>query len=506
MKVRRRFVFFLVLAVLFLVVAPVVILRARGYQFDFASGVFVYSGTVTIKSNPQDFNVFVNGEETASKKLNRVNNSYNVGGLRPQSYEIRVEAPDYQSWSKKADVHSGVATEFWNVLLVRNSYDKTDYNTPEAEKFFTSPNNKLLAYSQQSEGNLSVGILDLKTSTLKNSFSVPDYRLLSSDEKENIEWSPSDSTLISIPAEKIETVSVEKKPTTLFKKPLPLPQPEKKHVYFIYDVEKNTTANLNEIFSLDDISNVRWDPQDKNFLFFLSGNSLYRANFTDRNSLFLVSSDISAFDLTSSFVYFCDSANNLVFRNSLDGKDEKEQITSSFPEENSAVERMVIYDEARIALMTKEKKLIIFNQGERDDYFKKIGDSTEGMQFSDDGKKIIFWNNNEIYAYFLRDWKVQPERQEDQLIGLTRYSETLRNVQWFKDYEHIIFSVGRSVKIIELDNRDRINCLNLLEASLDNVSVIYNSSLEKLFFTDKKDDSTSLFSITFPERTTFLGF
>jgi hypothetical protein len=150
MKIKTRFIFFFVLLVLFCITVPIIILSARGYRFDFNKGVFVYSGTVTIKSNPQNFNVFVNGEKMESKKLNRVNNSFNIGGLRPQNYEIRVEAPDFQSWTKKVDVHSGIATEFWNVLLVRNNYEKNDYNISNIERFFTSPDNKFIAFTKKS--------------------------------------------------------------------------------------------------------------------------------------------------------------------------------------------------------------------------------------------------------------------------------------------------------------------------------------------------------------------
>lgn len=502
MKVKKRFILFCLLLASFCVVAPIVILQAKGYRFDFGKGVFVYSGTVTIKSNPQDFNVFVNGEATQSKKLNRINNSYNIGGLRPQSYEIRVEAPDFQSWTKKVDVHSGVATEFWNVLLVRNNYEKTSYETTGIEKFFTSPDNKFIAYNQTIENGLTVNIFDIKALASKGSFSIPEYRLMREENKENIEWSPKDDNLISVPAEKIEPAVSGKKTALSLKKS----EPTVEYAYFIHNIEKNTTINLNEFLGMDDIRNVRWDPQEENYLFFLNKNALYRVNMEDKKTLFLVSNDVSSYDLTSGFVYFCDSANNIVFRTTLDGQDDKEQITFSFPENGDTVEKIIVYDESRIAFITKNRKLVIFNQGERDDYFKKIGDAIEGMQFSDDGKKLLFWTNNEISVYFLRDWNVQPERTEDQIINITRYSETLKNVQWFKDYEHVIFGVGHSTKIAELDYRDRINCLNLPEVSLDNSLVVYNSSLEKLFFTDKKDDSASLFSIIFPEKTSFLGF
>lgn len=504
MKVRKRFIIFCFLLASFCIVAPIVILRAKGYRFDFGKGVFVYSGTITIKSNPQDLRVFINDKETESKKLNRINSSYNIGGLRPQSYEIRIESPDFQSWTKKLDVHSGMATELWNVLLVRNNYEKTSYETSGIGKFFTSPDNKFIAYDKYSPDGLSVAILELKALNNKGNFSIPGYRLMREENKENIEWSPQDDNLISVPAEKIETAIAEKKTLSALKKSIPKEMPVE-YDYFIYNIEKNTSVNLNEFLEMDDIRNVRWDPQEENYLFFLNKNNLYRVNIEDKKTLLLISSDVSSFDLSGGFVYFSDSTNNLVFRTSLDGQDEKEQITFSFPGNEDMVEKIIIYDESRIALITKNKKLFIFNQGEREDYFKKIGEAVESIQFSDDGKKLLFWTNNEISAYFLRDWKVQPERTEDQVFNITRYSETLRNVQWFKDYEHIIFRVGRSIKIVELDYRDRINCMNFPEVSIDNSLVVYNSSLEKLFFTDKKDDSTSLFSITFPEKTSFLG-
>jgi hypothetical protein len=324
------------------------------------------------------------------------------------------------------------------------------------------------------------------------------------EKKENIEWSASDDNLLSLPAEKIEPAVEEKKISPMIKKTAPK-EPVITYEYFIYNAEKNSTINLNEFVELSDIRNVRWDPQEKNVLFFLNGKSLYRLNTDDSKSLSLISEEVSAFDLTESFVYFCDSSNNLVFRTTLDGQDEKEQITYSFPENQETVEKMIVYDESRIAFNTANKHLVIFNQGEREDYFKKIGENNEGMQFSDDGKKILFWTNNEISVYFLRDWNVQPERNEDQSFNITRYAENIRNVQWFKDYEHVIFNAGHSMKIVEIDCRDRINSLNFPEISIDTSQIVYNNFLEKLFFTDKKDDPTSLFSINFPEKTTFLG-
>jgi hypothetical protein len=47
--------------------------------------------------------------------------------------------------------------------------------------------------------------------------------------------------------------------------------------------------------------------------------------------------------------------------------------------------------------------------------------------------------------------------------------------------------------------------MDLENAQNPNPFVIYNASLEKLFFIDSKDETTSLYSIDFPEKITIFG-
>ena len=253
---------------------------------------------------------------------------------------------------------------------------------------------------------------------------------------------------------------------------------------------------------------MRWDPRDRDYLFFLLSNSLYRANIKEKDNLSLIAEDVSSYELSKTDVYFSRLTNQLVYKSSLDGKSDKYQITDNFPEVNSLlIDKLIIYDESRIAFLNSDKRLFIYNKGEHGNYFRKLSDNIEGMQFSNDGKKIIYWTKNEISVYFLRDWNVQPTRSENEIQGITRYSEELKNVQWFKDYEHIIFSSGAQIKIIELDSRDHRNTMDLPRLDIDNSFIVYNNSLEKLFFIDKGPASDNvLYSIIFPEKTSILGF
>lgn len=497
----KREVFFWTLVLLFLLTVPVIILNAKGYRFDTSRGVFVHSGTITFKSNPQVVDIKINNELFESKKLNRINNSYNLSNLVPGGYDIQILASGFQPWSKKTQVHSGMASEFWNVLLVRNEYEKTNLETPGIEKFFTSPKNDLLATSANQENGLEIKILNLNTNVIDQEFNFPDWQLLSETKKENIEWSP-DNSFLSIPVEKkSEPVSLFLTKTTNIANT----NDEYEYSYFIYDFETKTNLNLTEFLGKKNIHDVRWDPKESGYLFFIEDNSLFRVNVKDANDLSQISTDISSYDLSGSYVYYTKDS-GLLFKNNLNGKDNPIQITNSFPDlENSKISTTVVYDDLRVAFILENKNFYIFNKGEHSDYFRKLGERIQETHFSDDGKKILFWSDNEISVYFLRDQLSQPIREENQMQNITRYSEPIKNVQWFRDYEHIIFNSGRWIKIIEIDLRDHANCMDLASTQNLNPFVVYNNALEKLYFIDTKDNKTNLYSIDFPEKITIFG-
>lgn len=488
MEKLKRAIFFWILVVLFFITAPVIILHSQGYRFDWNRGIFVHSGTITIKSNPQSIEVSLNNDLSASRQLDRINNSYNLSGLLPGDYAIKIFADGFQPWTKKIDVHSGVSSEFWNVLLVRNDYKKTVHeDTQGINNFYLSPQNKYIAYTKDIANGLGVSLFNISDQSTEQSFSFSGWKILDKSQLENIEWSP-DENYLSIPVESLDEPKI--------------------YNYFIIDLDNLTTISLNDLLKLktDALEKVRWDPQEKNSLFFQEGTEVFRADITEKeNNTLLVAEDVSAFDLTKNNIYYVKQPNNLVFKAGLDGQSVN-QITSSFPDPSAFLDRLIIYDDNRIAFIDKNKNLFIYNQGDRDRYFKKLGSEVEGMQFSDDGKKLLFWNSHEISVYFVRDWDVQPIRKEDELTNITRYGDSIDNIQWYKDYEHVIFNSGRYTKITELDPRDHRNSADMFNTTLESSFIRYNKSLEILYFTEKNDaGSTVLESIVFPESVPILG-
>lgn len=469
---------------LFIATTPVVIFYARGYRFSFERGIFIYSGSITIKPNPQKVGVFLDGKQVSSKKLNPINNSYHIDGIRPGEYLLELKLSDYNDWSKKITIHSGISTEFWNVLLTRKEYAKKNYNTSGMEKFFMSPDRKLVAYTQNEDQNFSVKILDLDSEEIEIVFSSTDYRFNKEDfekEKENIEWSPQSHKLI------IPTFNGERKN------------------YFIADIKKKEIINLENITKSDELKNVRWDSVRKDSIYYISENNLYRMSLSDSEKN-IIAENISGYDISSRDIYYFQLPSGIVYRINPENNKIISQVTTSPPNDMSDVSyRIIVFDEKRLAILNKIGKLYIYNDGEKEKYFSELSQDASNIHFSNDGKKILYWTNNEINVYFTREWDVQPQRQENDIKYITRFSEKINNVQWSKDYEHVIFTVGKELKIVELDHRDNRNLTNITTLNTNNSNVITDFFESKIYFTDTNEGQSSLYSINFPEKTGILG-
>lgn len=483
-KPTGKQIFFWTLVGVFFVTSTITIAYAFGYRYSPSSGIFVYGGSITLKTSPQTVDVKINGITVPTKKLSKINNSYHLDGIKPGTYSVEVSAPGFNTWSKRAEVHSGVSTEFWNVMLTRSSYDRVQYDTPGAQRMFISPRKNLVAYTQQNGNIFSVGILDPAEKISQEIFSSSEYRF-TDDEKENIEWSPEAHRVI-IPSIKNDG---------------------SKH-YFIVSVETNETIDLKDLVAKEDIAHVRWDPDTKNALFYMLGSDLYRIDLDSTENTKEIAKNIASYDLSSNGLFYMQLPEGIVYQTNLTASDTPEQITSSGPEDMSdPAYQIVVYDEDRITFLNRKGNLYMYNSGELDTYFPLLAKDAKGSQFSDDGKKVLYWNEHEISVYFAQKWEVQPTRKENERYSITRFADTIKNVQWTRDYEHAVFSVGKNVKVVDLDQRDSNIMFDVMSLNTDKTNFVQNFSDGNLYFTNIDSSNVlTIFSIIFPEKTGILGF
>lgn len=490
---RRLFLFFFVL--LFFFTAPIVVLFATGYRFDSANKIFVHSGSVTIESLPADVDIFLNGKKQKEKTVNSINNSFTINGLRPGKYTLRCEKEGYTTWEKNIEVHSGVSTEFWNVLLYSNdSAETVQYNTPSIQQFFLSPreNNELVFFSKENDLN-KVSLLDIESNQYEDIYATADLKFIDPKEEENVEWS-SDNEQILIPLTDVA-----------------------KKTYIIARIKKdqlNNVTNLNDVFDKKDvmIEKVRWmfDKNDE-LVILTSDHKLYYFYLDAPERTVLLDENVSAFNFAGNRIYYTQLPNNLVWEIKGDDSSTKRQITNiSVASEKEEFIDLIVYDEYRMALINNKKRLFVYNEekekGEK--FMNEISADVESIQFSNDGKKLLYWTNNEIWTLILRDWDVQPIRKKNDRIMTTRFSQPIKNVQWMENYENILFTAGNQLKSAELDSRDRINIVDVAASSydLDSRDLFYNKNNQVVFFKNKVGESYLLKSKLLLDRGGFLGF
>ncbi|HLP47856.1 MAG TPA: hypothetical protein VK469_18070, partial [Candidatus Kapabacteria bacterium] len=163
-------------------------------------------------------------------------------------------------------------------------------------------------------------------------------------------------------------------------------------------------------------------------------------------------------------------------------------------------------DDDRQAIISQNGELYVHNNGETTgNTLKKVTDVAKSVQFSNDGKKLLYWSDNEIYVLYLRKWDVQPRRDENEIQQIVRFSAPIKNVFWYRDYEHIFFSAQNAVKIIELDSRDHRALEDIFKYSSDEFSSSYDSANGIFYYTDESSGTKKLFYLYIPEQTSFFG-
>lgn len=106
----RRLIFIIFLGI-FVIAAPVIILYAWGFNFDFEEKIFVDAGGIYLKSIPPRAEIYIND-------ISRGKTSDFIRHLPPQIYEVRVIKDEYHVWRKNLIVESGLVAKANNIFLV----------------------------------------------------------------------------------------------------------------------------------------------------------------------------------------------------------------------------------------------------------------------------------------------------------------------------------------------------------------------------------------------------
>jgi hypothetical protein len=483
MRIIHRRLIFWMFFFLFLAVSPLVIYYSQGFRYDKYHGIFIHSGSVTIKSLPTSVNVYLNNDLQPTKSLDIINNSITLNGLRPGSYTLRVSADGYQDWEKKVEVHSGISTEFWNVVLLPKSAKLQELEASDIERFFPSPFGKRVTFIKSNENQFQIWFLDVSENNPQMIYSSENIKF-PDDKLENLEWNFKESYIVS-----------------------PIIRDNQKD-YLVASADLDIDPFfLSETTNLKGLEKARWSSKEKGVIYFLAKSDgktsadLYKLDVASKETS-LVIEDIRAYDFSSSSLYFIRS-NNILYDSDLSGENISQITFSPFTENEIGSEaRLIVFDKNRQALVTKNGELFVRNKA-TEDTVQKLGDNIAGVQFSDDGKKLLFWNKNEIDVLFLKEWETQPRRKENETQQIIRFSSNIDNVFWYRDYEHVFFTNQNKIKMIGLDPQDHRVLMDVFNNNLNEFPATYDSGNGRYYFVREANKQKTLNYIDIPEKTGF---
>ena len=109
---------------------------------------------------------------------------------------------------------------------------------------------------------------------------------------------------------------------------------------------------------------------------------------------------------------------------------------------------------------------------------KKVSDSIADFKVSPDLKKIVYYDNYEIQIFHLESQNDQPQKKICEKTFLTRYTEKIDQLFWLTCH-YLIFNTGEKIKIAEIDDRNKINIIDLPSLEHLNNNIVINENSEE---------------------------
>ncbi len=469
MSKRTRRIIFYIFLFFFLVLAIVTILYALGYTLDWQNKSLVITGAFYFKSSPKGADVVINGKDY--NKTNRF-----IKRILPNKYSIDLSIPGYNNWHKTLNVWPGLVTEAKHILLIPKNLEPKQVTDYSVRKFYISAHGKRAIYltdeaeekttSSLTYSRLALRLIDFSTKIDNQvypsliddngiSFLFPDLSALS-----NVLWSlDNKKVILTFLDNNCYILDLEQ---------------ENKIINFrnmVYPLLTKQTDNPSYI-----ISNLNFHPEDPNKIYFLTDNTIYLINVSEKK-LVKVISDVLTYVIDENKILYLSQSNGSLFQTNFEVSFFEEIF--EFPVFKIKEKINIINN--RLAII--DDKLYFFEPETK--IFRKIGDQVEQIAFSENKEKLFWRTPNKIKVIWLEQDLEQPIRERYNIELILESLDNINQAVWlYKTNRHIIFTTEDEVRITELDGRGTRNTIDI--GSFEQPQLFFNEFNDYLYILSQK--------------------
>ena len=427
---RSRNIIFIVLIIVFLISAPLTVCYHLGWRFDWKTRQFYQIGMFYVKAWPKTVEIYVDGKQ--KERTDIFFGQATINNLLPKKYYLEVKKPDYHSWGKNLEITQGSVTEVKNLVLIPENPNLNSLIGP-VEEFFFSPDNNLIILKEINEGKWSLKLFDLRNNLKSHIIDEED-----------------------ISTKGVEIIDLKVSPKRIL---LELGLKETIR-YYVIEIDKSPI--IHELEFLDPLEEIYFHPDNDESLIGLissinkttkrESRTLNEINYIDEEILEPIADNVLTSTIVNKDIYYIDIEGFVINNN-------KEKLNIiPFEIKKETEYKLLVYN--NYIFIRENNDLYLLDNDTKS--FTKFFESIKDQKLSYDSKKLVYYNNYEINVFYLEKQYDPPQKEAKENLFVTRFSEEIKNVFWYTDY-YLIFNVGDKIKVAELDDRDKLNIVDLTE-------------------------------------------
>ncbi|MBI4387489.1 MAG: PEGA domain-containing protein [Candidatus Omnitrophica bacterium] len=464
LKQLRNFIFW-TLVLLYFVLAPVICFQALGFVFDPRTISFVKTGIISIDSEPKEASVYLNGALYAEKTPTAISR------LRAGRYEVRVEAPNYQTWVQPLEVRAEEVTRAEHILLPPVAIKPSALFSIPVQTIVPSHDERFLFLISQDAKATAVYAFDMKKDRLMflaDHPRSPDNPIASV----SLNISPDDRRLLVLFHGK---TSDEHIVATISDRAIPI--------------------SLSKLIKMP-IANVRFHPRSSKEMLYLQNGVLNQLDLEEGILKEGILKGLKSFEVIEDKIYyFTDDAH--LFSANLDGKEAIDLLPDRglrrllFGQNPRNTYRMFLTPKGN-AFWLSEKGTLLTN---RLPYF--ADEDVSGATLSTISEKLFYWKAGELWLLDLSD--LEEKRQNFFERGpsktlLWKSNQPIVSVRVMREDNHAIVVTEKKIVLVETEPRLSGNQFIIGNHSLGRkITFYFNDDLGELYWTDLQDEIPTLY-------------
>lgn len=432
MKKLYRHMLLFSATVVFLAMAPLVVLYAMGYRLP-SSIDPVPVGVVFLETKPRKMNIELDGQAVGDTPRS-------LSNLRPGLIHVRLWQDGFNSWEKNLPIEPGVVTEARDIWLFPNPL-KQESVQPNVKLFALSPHRQFIALVDIKN---QLHVIDEEGQAVMPA--MPLRRL-----PDALVWSPDNSSIL--------LRSAQQRPQ-------------------IVTLAQTISQPTNVLVSA--VKDIKWDPRIPGRLLVLTTPGQLLAYSVINKTAVVIASQATTFATSNRQIFIQQGDQTLTVR------DLQGTIGTTFTAlPTKPFVTLRVTPGGAIAALTEDKELFILDEKQT---FTSIAKGVTKADWSPDGQLLLVQNEpNALHVYALvTDHLVWLE--PNQLDIIIRLSREITNPQWFAGGRHLIYQVADEIVITEIDTRDHPVSQVIDSTNTGNAQAMVGQDGETLFYL-KNDQS-----------------